>query len=62
MAPSSGKNSSKMGKCSVFTRTCPKQAKSKQVIRTGGAKHVSGAVGNCNLQICGGAPDTSSNE
>jgi hypothetical protein len=62
VAPSSGKNSSKMGKCSVFTRTCPKQAKSKQVVRTGGATHVSGAVGNCNLQTCGGVPDTSISE
>jgi hypothetical protein len=62
MAPSSVKNSSKMGKCSVCTRTCPKQAKSKQVITTGVAKHVSGAVGNCNLQTCGGVPDTSISE
>jgi hypothetical protein len=61
MPPFSGKNSSKMGS-SVFTRTCPKQVKSKQVIRTGGAKHVSGAVGDCNLQTCDGVPDTSSSE
>jgi len=62
MPPSSGKNSCKMGKCSVFTGTCPKQAKCKQVVRTGDAKHLSGAVGNCNLQTCGGVPDTSSSE